>query len=164
MRLMTKQVGRGNVSPNRALAAHILMMLSNATAHGEQQHTDECKYHLLPAVAARLTGGAVERNENANKMWGSRWPEAGLLKHDSYLHEGQIEEEGRETTKCIKYLEPSLSQVMTEQNFKMSRCGETCGKTSELTRERGGWENSQAALNCFSDYFFFISRGSSPFK
>lgn len=50
----------------RASAApfHVIK-LCNATAHGKQ-HTDECKYHLLPAVSARLAEGAVGRKENAN--------------------------------------------------------------------------------------------------
>ncbi|KAA8594155.1 hypothetical protein FQN60_004989 [Etheostoma spectabile] len=30
-------------------------------------------------------------------------------------------------------MNPPLSQVMTEQSCKMSRCGETCGKTRRLS-------------------------------
>ncbi len=80
----------------RASAApfHVIK-LCNATAHGKQ-HTDECKYHFLPAVSARLAEGAVGRKENANMRPGEQitWSSAPL----GYLHVGQIEEEGRETT------------------------------------------------------------------
>lgn len=58
------------------------------------------KYLLLPSVSARLTAGAVEREEGPHIRRRADNPEAALLEHDSYLHEGQIEEEGWETTEC----------------------------------------------------------------
>lgn len=49
-----------------------------------------------------------------------------------------------QSAKCT--MNPPLSQVMTEQGLKMSRCGETCGKTSHLNRQRGGRKNTQTDM------------------
>lgn len=43
-------------------------------------------------------------------------------------------------------MNPPPTQVMIEQSFKMSRRTEVCGKTSELNREKGGRNNSQADI------------------
>lgn len=105
------------------------------TAHGEQ-HTDECKYHPIPAVSARLTEGAAERKQNANKEQG-----AYNLKQCSSsmtvicMRDKQKRKEGK-LQSAKRTMNPPLSQVMTEQSSKMSGCVGTCGKTSELNGER----------------------------
>lgn len=50
-------------------------------------------------------------------------------------------------------MNPPLSQVMTEQSYKMSRWGETCGKTSELNRrEEEELTDRYEVVNCSSDF------------
>lgn len=130
------------------------------TAHGEQ-HTDECKYHPIPAVSARLTEGAAERKQNANKEQG-----AYNLKQCSSsmtvicMRDKQKRKEGK-LQSAKRTMNPPLSQVMTEQSSKMSGCVGTCGKTSELNGERGGRKNSQTVLQlCIAFLTFYIKRKS----
>lgn len=128
------------------LLIHV-MKLCNATAHGERR-TDECKYQSLPAVSAHLTEGAAVRKENAKEDQGADNLELSTpWSMTVILHAGQIEERKQGKLQSAEHtVNPPLSQVMTGQGCQMSRCGETCGKTSELNSERGGRKNSQTDM------------------
>lgn len=66
-----------------------------------------------------------------------------------------------QSAKCT--MNPPLSQVMTEQSFKMSRCGEACGKTSELNSKWGGRKNTQTdMLSSVAFLTFYFKRKSFP--
>lgn len=77
-----------------------------------------------------------------------QWRERRILTQSQPADKPRTKQEGKggklQSAKCI--MNPPPSQVMTEQSFKMSRCGEACGKTSELNSEWGGRKNAQTDM------------------